>query len=205
LDLAAELFATHGYRSTSLELVAERLGVTRQALYYHFRNKGEILAALFEEMMTRLETAVAAAAHDADDPFLAMLYAHVETAVVNTNLVALLLHERPEIAKLDGVRAAKRRREHARLFVSAYEEGARAGRFRSVDPTVAVNTLISAANGISWWYHGESVVMPEIIVEAVFKLLTAGFLARPAEAAKVVRFAESRQRDGRLTEATYGS
>jgi AcrR family transcriptional regulator len=176
LDLSAELFAKHGYRSTSLEIVADRLGVTRQALYYHFRSKGEILAALFEQMMTRLETAVSAAAEqDGDDVFLAMLQAHIETAVVNTALVALLLHERPEIAKLRGVRAAKRRRDYATLFLSAYEQGVSAGLFRDIDPHVAVNTMISAANGISWWYHGDKSVDEKSIVEAVFQLLTNGF------------------------------
>jgi len=181
LDLSADLFAKHGYRSTSLEVVADKLGVTRQALYYHFRNKGEILAALFEQMMTRLETAVAVAAEqNAEDAFLSMLRAHIETAGQNTDLVALLLHERPEIAKLGGVRAAKRRREYAALFVSAYEEGARSGRFRDIDATVAVNTLISAANGISWWYHGERGLDEETIVDSVFQMLTTGFLTRDA-------------------------
>jgi AcrR family transcriptional regulator len=185
LDLAADLFAKHGYRSTSLEVVAERLGVTRQALYYHFRSKGEILAALFEQMMTRLETAVSAAAEqDGDEVFLLMLRAHIETAVDNTALVALLLHERPEIAKLSGVRAAKRRREYAALFLSAYEQGVRAGLFRDIDPQVAVNTMISAANGISWWYHGDKRVDEESIVEAVFDLLTTGFYAKGSRARK---------------------
>jgi AcrR family transcriptional regulator len=188
LDLSADLFAKHGYRSTSLEVVADQLGVTRQALYYHFRNKGEILSALFEQMMTRLETAVsAAAAEDGDDVFLAMLRAHIETAVENSDLVALLLHERPEIAKLPDVRAGKRRREYAAMFLSAYEDGVRAGRFRAVDPHVAVNTLISGANGISWWYHGDRSLDRRSIAEAVFQLLTTGFYVADSSGRKAPR------------------
>ena len=46
LDVAAELFAEQGYDGTSLREIAERIGVTKAALYYHFQSKDQILQAL---------------------------------------------------------------------------------------------------------------------------------------------------------------
>ncbi len=46
LDVALELFGEHGYESTSLRDIAERLGVTKAALYYHFERKEDILLEL---------------------------------------------------------------------------------------------------------------------------------------------------------------
>lgn len=46
---ALELFTKQGYERTSLRQIAERLGVTKAALYYHFKAKEDILTALFEE------------------------------------------------------------------------------------------------------------------------------------------------------------
>lgn len=46
LDVALDLFTEHGYDGTSLREVAEQLGVTKAALYYHFASKDEILMAL---------------------------------------------------------------------------------------------------------------------------------------------------------------
>lgn len=43
LATAAELFALHGYSSASLRDVADRLGITKAALYYHFDSKDDIL------------------------------------------------------------------------------------------------------------------------------------------------------------------
>jgi AcrR family transcriptional regulator len=46
LDVALELFTEQGYDKTSLREIADRLGVTKAALYYHFERKEDILFAL---------------------------------------------------------------------------------------------------------------------------------------------------------------
>lgn len=46
LDVALELFNEQGYDKTSLREIAERLGVTKAALYYHFERKEDLLLEL---------------------------------------------------------------------------------------------------------------------------------------------------------------
>src|ERR1700728_3155712 len=46
LDIALELFNEKGYENTSLREIAERLGTTKAALYYHFERKQDILLEL---------------------------------------------------------------------------------------------------------------------------------------------------------------
>ena len=46
LDVALDLFTEQGYDGTSLRQIAEQLGVTKAALYYHFESKEDILMAL---------------------------------------------------------------------------------------------------------------------------------------------------------------
>jgi AcrR family transcriptional regulator len=57
LDVSAVLFVEQGYDGTSLREIAEALGVTKAALYYHFASKDQILRALLEpadELITGL-------------------------------------------------------------------------------------------------------------------------------------------------------
>ncbi|WP_328749412.1 TetR/AcrR family transcriptional regulator [Streptomyces sp. NBC_00285] len=49
-DVAIELFAEQGYEKTSLREIAERLDVTKAALYYHFKTKEEILVSIFADL-----------------------------------------------------------------------------------------------------------------------------------------------------------
>jgi AcrR family transcriptional regulator len=54
-DVALELFAERGYEKTSLREIAERLDVTKAALYYHFKTKEDILVSLFEDLVRPLD------------------------------------------------------------------------------------------------------------------------------------------------------
>ena len=46
LDISLELFTTQGYDKTSIRQIAEQLGFTKAAIYYHFSSKSDILMAL---------------------------------------------------------------------------------------------------------------------------------------------------------------
>jgi AcrR family transcriptional regulator len=48
------LFTERGYEATSLREIAEHLGVTKAALYYHFRSKDEIISSLLDDRMARM-------------------------------------------------------------------------------------------------------------------------------------------------------
>ncbi|HLH14978.1 MAG TPA: helix-turn-helix domain-containing protein [Solirubrobacteraceae bacterium] len=97
LDIALQLFTEQGYDKTSLRDIAERLGITKAALYYHFERKEDILLelhlrlhALGREALERLdeledEQARADAWPDIIDRF-------IDQVIENRELV--LLHQR---------------------------------------------------------------------------------------------------------------
>jgi AcrR family transcriptional regulator len=57
--VALELFAEQGYERTSLREIAERLGVTKAALYYHFKSKEDIVRSFSEDHFARLDALIA--------------------------------------------------------------------------------------------------------------------------------------------------
>jgi len=58
-QVAVELFTEHGYEGTSLREIAERLDVTKAALYYHFRSKEDIVASLVEDYYAQIDALIA--------------------------------------------------------------------------------------------------------------------------------------------------
>jgi AcrR family transcriptional regulator len=57
-QVAVELFTEHGYEGTSLREIAERLGVTKAALYYHFRSKEDIIESLVEDLRHQMDALI---------------------------------------------------------------------------------------------------------------------------------------------------
>lgn len=57
-QVALELFAEQGYERTSLREIAERLGVTKAALYYHFKSKEDIVRSFTEDYFTKLDALI---------------------------------------------------------------------------------------------------------------------------------------------------
>lgn len=66
LRVALEEFSARGYHETSVRELAERVGVTKAAVLYHFPGKAEIVAALAEPMLDDLDAALARAEAAAD-------------------------------------------------------------------------------------------------------------------------------------------
>jgi AcrR family transcriptional regulator len=54
-QVALELFAEQGYEKTSLREIAERLDVTKAALYYHFKSKEDIVRSLVEDYFGQID------------------------------------------------------------------------------------------------------------------------------------------------------
>nr|WP_308426493.1 helix-turn-helix domain-containing protein [Streptomyces fuscichromogenes] len=61
IDAALRLFTRHGVGGTSLQMIADELGVTKAAVYHKFRAKQDIVLAVAEVELARLEKVVDAA------------------------------------------------------------------------------------------------------------------------------------------------
>src|SRR5271167_5133850 len=61
LNAALALFAEHGVGATSYQMIADAIGVTKGAIYHQFKTKDELVIAVAELELARLEEALEAA------------------------------------------------------------------------------------------------------------------------------------------------
>ncbi len=69
---ARELFAKDGYAGTSTEQLLQQTGISRGALYHHFKNKESLFEAVLDDLERELAGAAAKAAAGASDPISAL-------------------------------------------------------------------------------------------------------------------------------------
>jgi AcrR family transcriptional regulator len=72
LTTARELFARDGFEATTIGAIAGRAGVSKGALYHHFADKADVLAAVYEDLEQELVESLVAVAVTETDPVLAL-------------------------------------------------------------------------------------------------------------------------------------
>ena len=146
MAIAIDCFARYGYQGTSIDRIASAAGVTKGALYYHFRDKEHLFVALLQNVLGDLSTLIAESrAGDAG------YQAQIERVVMRIMLLpaeerASLRLASQELGNLDeATRKAFVQIYHDQFIgriAAIFEDGVTSGEFKALDPQVATWSLL---------------------------------------------------------------
>lgn len=155
-EQASKLFAERGFAGTSLQDIADAMGVTRPSLYYYVKSKDELLARLVTEITEGPAAEIKALAEDPDaDPVtklreIARLIA-LRRAREPARFLLLVRSEAeltPALAKAH--KTAMRSTLHN--LIKVIDEGVVAGRFRPVNSRTTALAVTGMCNWVAWWH-----------------------------------------------------
>jgi AcrR family transcriptional regulator len=155
LERAAELFAQRGFAGTTVQDIADALGMSRPALYYYVKSKEVILEQLVENLSINdakvLESIRRRRSGDPADKLREMaqhLATNASSNPYQTQILAQSKHHLPaQIAELD--REAERSIVLSLIWV--LEQGMRRGQFRALDPRTAALAIVGMCLWTAWW------------------------------------------------------
>ncbi|MGX5695686.1 TetR/AcrR family transcriptional regulator [Agromyces soli] len=155
LDIAVAAFNEFGYDATSMGVLAERLGLSKSAVYHHFASKDEILDQALDAALSGLEAVVDgvdASAGRAADRLDLVLRGAVHVLVAQLPSVTLLLRVRgnTEVER----RALARRRDFDRRVTAIVAEAQAEGSLRAdIDASIVSRLAFGMINSIVEWYR----------------------------------------------------
>jgi TetR/AcrR family transcriptional regulator, cholesterol catabolism regulator len=156
VEAAAELFAWKGFGATSLNDIAETLGVTKVALYYHVKNKEEILRLIYLMVLNMAEEPLRRIVESELSPVekLRRAVEHHISVTVNTSPAIKVFYR--EHAHLTGPFAREiilREKDYERYIEQIIQEGIAKGAFKpGFDPQVITFGLLGMCHWLSQWY-----------------------------------------------------
>ncbi len=159
LRRTAHLFLERGYEITSLLDVAQTNSVSKAGLYYHFRSKQELLAAIISYAQDIHEEEVrkvlADSSGDDADELRRLIHAHAAmmTREDDAAFAILAVDEMRSLLPADRAHIARRKRSYLSLITERLERLAAAGRLRPVDVTTATHTLAGMVMWLPKWYR----------------------------------------------------
>ena len=155
LDVAVAAFNEFGYDATSMGVLADRLGLSKSAIYHHFASKGEILDRALDAALGALEGVLSeadAATGRAADRLDLVLRGAVHVLVDKLPYVTLLLRVRgnTDVER----RALARRRAFDKAVTALVSEAQAEGSLRSdIDASVVSRLAFGMINSIVEWYR----------------------------------------------------
>lgn len=187
--IALELFTTQGYEATSLRQIADRLGINKASLYYHFPNKQAILRSLVEERGSEAEHLLAWVDSQPTSPELieAAVRRWVESYSADKLEGIRFLRANPLVARSldggEGDRIGDPLSRIAELLTAAVPDATPADAVLVRMALLSINAAVEASAGLD--------VPDEIVIEAAATAALA--LVRTQAGAKTVRNSSDQQ------------
>jgi AcrR family transcriptional regulator len=175
---AARLFSERGYHGTSMQHLAEALGLQRGSLYAHIGSKEELLFDVVQEGARRfLERGEQAARMEAmaSVRLRRLLVGHIETAIEHLDSATVFLNEwrylSPELRDI----VQQERDRYEQLVRTIIDDGIAAGEFRGdANVKFAARLVLSAGNWTYAWFRPGGELGPRAIGERFADLLIKG-------------------------------
>ena len=179
LAAASEMFATKGFRKTSLQEVAAAAGITPAGLLHHFGSKDQLLT----ELLAHRDASEIAEVNDPERPHGTAFLDHL-TLTAERNSQRRGLTQLYVVLSADGVTDDhpaqayfRSRYDGLRSMIAEEIRLAQASGdvAKSIDPAETATLVIAAMDGlqIQWLYHPEAVDMTSLVRKLITVLTTA--------------------------------
>lgn len=156
VQAATRIFSRRGYHGTSMQHIADELGMRKASLYHHVKAKEDLLFAIHERLIDRLidqTVEVVSSSRSPEDKLRHIILVNTRIVVEDVDALAVFLKERDV---LDGERWASlvsKRDLYEHLVVGVLRDGIRTGAFIDMDPNLMAKVVLAMPGWLSMWYR----------------------------------------------------
>ncbi len=183
LRAAVSAFNRRGFSQTSLDDIAQNLGVTKPTLYYYFPTKSALVAACFDRAMRVANESLVLAKRDGRDgreKLILMLRRYIGTMARELHEI-LLFAEEHVMTPGDRAKQIEVRDAFEREVRALVKEGIRDGSIVSCDPKLAVFVLLGAVHWVSKWFSLKGPWTDAQVAIAISEMLDRMLSTNPAK------------------------
>ncbi len=197
LRVAAHLFAEAGYERTTLEMIADELGLSKPGLYHYITSKEDVLVQIHEDIVQGIIDQVQASIAPTMPPqerLWRLIVAHVSSICAYPERRAFNLFGGSLVSqRAQGV--IELRNSYQQMVVAILAEGIELGIFHVPDAKLATLVVLGALNWIPRWYSPDGPLSAEEIGEYFANILVAGLIT-PLDPSQGHTFGSKRKASG---------
>ena len=177
--VAAEVMCRKGYEATSMNDIADAVGLTKAGIYHYIRGKEQLLFEIMNFAMDMVDEDVIAPARevtDAEQRLHTIVERHVKRILEVGGSVTNLLEEMPSLTPAHQRTVRNRKRAYFELVKQTLEQLRAEGKLRDVNSTVATFSLFGMILWISRWYRRDGELAPQEVLRDFIELASSAVL-----------------------------
>ncbi len=189
--VAAQIICEKGFDATSMNDIAEAVGITKAGIYHHIPGKKDLLFRIMSFGLDKLDEEViipAQAITDAEQRLRAIITNHVQLITSRStrhgNPITIVVDEVAGLAPAHRRKIDQRKRAYFDLIRETLKQLKAEGKLNDVDVTAAAFSLIGMILWLSRWYSPEGRLTPEQLSEEITNVALGGLLGSPARASR---------------------
>lgn len=196
---AAQIILRKGYDATSVNDIANALGMTKAGLYHYINGKKELLFDIMNFGLWELDEEVATPARAIADPAARLRFivgAHARLVTRGQGAITILVDEVTALTPAQQRKITKSKRKYFDFLRGTLDELKGAGKMRDVDTTAAAFSLLGMINWLSRWFQQGGALDEEQAAEQIVRIALHGLLREQGVRSQksVVRMAPPRPR-----------
>jgi AcrR family transcriptional regulator len=184
---AAQIIVRKGYDATSVNDIANALGMTKAGLYHYINGKKELLFDIMNFGLDELCAEVMKPAQAIADPgerLRFMLAGHARLVTKGQGAVTILVDEMTALTPAQRKKITQRKRAYFDFMRATLNQLKAAGRLHDIDTTVAAFSLLGMVLWLSRWFRQDGALTAEQAAENIVKIAFHGLLRPGARAAQ---------------------
>jgi AcrR family transcriptional regulator len=181
--VAAAIMCRKGYEATSMNDIANAVGLTKAGMYHYIRGKENLLFEIMSYAMDMVDQDVIGPAQelgDAEERLRAMIERHARRILQSGGEVTILLEEMWALTPAHRRTIRRRKRVYLEAVRQTLQQLASDGKLRKVDPSVAAFSLFGMINWISRWYRRDGKLTAESVVRDFTEIAMSSVLRTEA-------------------------
>ena len=182
LAAATSLFSRTGYMGTTTREIADAVGITKAALYYHIGSKEELLFQIINKMnrigLRELKRVVEPGA-PATLTLSRMFVVHTHVLAQNHDVFTVFNEDYKHLDQERRQSLAVDRDAYTRVWEDVIAEGQSSGELKKGDNRVTVLLLMGTLNTLTLWFRSDGRLTPEGVGRSLADLALHGLIARP--------------------------
>ena len=176
---AAEIILRKGYDATSVNDIANALGMTKAGLYHYIHGKKELLFDIMNYGMEELDREVVTPAQnipDAHQRLKFMIVSHATLVTRGQGAVTILVDEITALTPAQSRKITRHKRFYFDFLRNTLDQLKAEGKLLDVDTTVATFTLLGMILWPSRWFRQDGALTSEQVGKEILKIAVQGLL-----------------------------